>query len=89
MVPYFGRHSCKMFLKGKPVRFGFKIWCLCSSKGYLFYSLPYAGQEPNKKFSFLGLGGDVVLNLLSVVEKPINHQIFLTTFFRLLSYLCT
>ena len=81
MVPYFGRHSCKMFLKGKPVRFGFKIWCLCSSEGYLFYSLPYAGQEPNKKFSSLGLGGDVVLNSLSVVVKPINHQIFFDNFF--------
>ncbi|XP_050301648.1 piggyBac transposable element-derived protein 3-like [Anthonomus grandis grandis] len=30
MVPYFGRHSCKMFIKGKPVRFGFKLWCICS-----------------------------------------------------------
>lgn len=30
MVPYFGRHSCKMFIKGKPVRFGFKFWCLTS-----------------------------------------------------------
>ena len=48
---------------------------------FLFYSLPYAGQEPNKKFSSLGLGGDVVLNLLSVVEKPINHQIFFDNFF--------
>jgi hypothetical protein len=23
MVPYFGRHSAKMFIKSKPVRFGF------------------------------------------------------------------
>jgi|UniRef100_A0A2S2R041 DNA excision repair protein ERCC-6 len=23
MVPYFGRHSCKMYIKGKPIRFGF------------------------------------------------------------------
>lgn len=22
MIPYFGRHSCKMYMKGKPVRFG-------------------------------------------------------------------
>ena len=25
MVPYFGRHSCKMFIRGKPIRFGYKI----------------------------------------------------------------
>ena len=36
MIPYFGRHSCKMFMKGKSVTFGFKSWCLCSSDGYLF-----------------------------------------------------
>ncbi|KAK9700587.1 Transposase IS4 [Popillia japonica] len=26
LVLYFGRHSCKMFLKEKPVRFGFKLF---------------------------------------------------------------
>lgn len=31
MIAYFGRHSCKMFIKGKPIRFGFKYWDLCSS----------------------------------------------------------
>jgi len=25
MVPYFGRHGCKQFIRGKPIRFGFKI----------------------------------------------------------------
>ena len=25
MVPYFGRHSAKMFISGKPIRFGYKI----------------------------------------------------------------
>jgi len=24
MTPYFGRHSMKMFIRGKPIRFGFK-----------------------------------------------------------------
>ena len=80
MVPYFGRHPCKMFIKGKPVRFGFKLWCLCSSNGYLFYSLPYAGAQ-NKKHSELGLGGDVVMSLLSVVKQPLNHEIFFDNFF--------
>lgn len=36
MLPYFGRHSAKMFIKGKPVRFGFKMWCLAGSTGYFF-----------------------------------------------------
>lgn len=80
MVPYFGRHSCKMFIKGKPVRFGFKLWCLCSSDGYLFYTLPYAGAQ-NKNHSELGLGGDVVNNLLSVVKEPFRHKIYFDNYF--------
>ena len=34
MVPYFGRHSAKMFIRGKPIRFGYKNWVLASSDGY-------------------------------------------------------
>lgn len=44
MIPYFGRHNCKMFIRGKPIRFGFKLWCLCSDSGYLFHVIPYAGK---------------------------------------------
>ena len=36
MVPYYGNHGAKMFIKGKPIRFGFKLWCLCSSDGFPF-----------------------------------------------------
>lgn len=28
MIKYFGRHSCKQFIRGKPIRFGYKMWCL-------------------------------------------------------------
>lgn len=78
MVPYFGRHSCKMYLKGKPVRFGFKLWCLCSSGGYLYQFIPYAGASTEK--SPFGLGGQVVLNLLSVTDKK-AHRVFFDNFF--------
>nr|CAH7714195.1 unnamed protein product [Callosobruchus chinensis] len=39
----------------KPVRFRFKLWCLCSSDGYIFYSIPY-GVAQNQTHSNLGLG---------------------------------
>ncbi|KAK9730796.1 Transposase IS4 [Popillia japonica] len=75
MIPYFGRHSCKMFIKGKPVRFGFKLWCLCSSDGYLFYSLPYGGASMKNEKSSLGMGGQVVRDLLTTVKNSYSHQI--------------
>ena len=34
MELYFGRHSAKMFIRGKPIRIGFKNWVLASSDGY-------------------------------------------------------
>lgn len=79
MVPYFGRHSCKMYIKGKPVRFGFKLWCICSSSGYLYKFIPYAGAAENK--SDIGLGATVVLELLSIVKNPQNHNVFFDNFF--------
>nr|CAI5870114.1 unnamed protein product [Callosobruchus analis] len=36
--------------------------------------------DKNDKFA-KGLGGDVVMSLLSVVKKPVNHQIFFDNFF--------
>ena len=30
MVPYTGKHSIRMFMKNKPVRFGFKQWVMGS-----------------------------------------------------------
>jgi hypothetical protein len=41
MVPNFGSHSCKIFVRGIPVSFGFK--CLISVNGYLYQFLPYGG----------------------------------------------
>ena len=27
MVPYFGRHGYKQYIRGKPIRFGYTFWC--------------------------------------------------------------
>ena len=35
MIEYYGRHGCKQFIRGKPIRFGFKNWRLNSPNGYL------------------------------------------------------
>ena len=43
MVPYFGRHGCKQFIRGKPIRFGFKIWVLATKTGYCVQLQPYPG----------------------------------------------
>ena len=35
MCEYFGKHGCKQFIQGKPIRFGFKNWCGTTTLGYL------------------------------------------------------
>ena len=52
IVPYYGRHGAKQFIKGKPLRFGFKLWTLANSKGYAYHIQPYPGlAEKEEGFS--------------------------------------
>ena len=43
IIPYFGKHRAKQYLRGKPFRFGYKMWCLCDRLGYLIQCEPYQG----------------------------------------------
>ena len=45
LVPYYGRHSCKMFITGKPIRFSYKLWYVCGSDGHPYHIIPYQGKE--------------------------------------------
>lgn len=87
MVPYFGRHSCKMFIQNKPIRFGYKLWCLCSVEGYLYKVIPYGGAA-DKYDRQLGLGAEVVLRLLDIVENPQFHKVFFDNFFSSYYLMC-
>ena len=79
MVPYYGRHSCKMFIRGKPIRFGFKNWIICSPEGYPFKVIPYQGKEAIK--SGQPLGSRVVNKLCEILQDPERHEIFFDNFF--------
>jgi len=41
----FGRHSIKMFIRGKPIRFGYKIWCLCGPDYIIWSHLSPTGEH--------------------------------------------
>ena len=41
MVPYYGKHSAKQFIRGKPIRFGYKMWVLKTPLGYVIQFEPY------------------------------------------------
>ena len=62
LIPFFGRHTAKMFMRNKTVRFSFKTWCMYTDYGYLFQFIPYAQSGFT---SDLGREGSVVLGLMT------------------------
>ena len=65
IISYFGRHSAKMFIKGKPICFDFKILCLCGSDGYPHNIKIYQGKK--KKLQDQTLGSRVINNMVDVI----------------------
>ena len=35
LMKYYGHHTSKQFIRGKPVCYGFKNWSVCSPEGYV------------------------------------------------------
>ncbi|KAG8225279.1 hypothetical protein J437_LFUL001892, partial [Ladona fulva] len=66
---------------GKPIRFGFKLWCLSDSAGYLYHAEPYAGVDTDLPKTDLGQGGDVVLGLVDKCRVPPGMKVFFDNFF--------
>ncbi|XP_035206798.1 piggyBac transposable element-derived protein 3-like [Stegodyphus dumicola] len=84
IVRYYGHHTLKQFIKSKskPIRFGYKLWALCSNDGYCYNFALYCGKETNTSESDkLPLGTKVVLNLQSIVEDPKSHRVYFDNFF--------
>ena len=80
MIPYFGNHSAKQFIGGKPIRFGYKMWCLTTPLGYLVQFDPYQGASKTK-VKDVGMGGSVVLNLLSCLPKDVHFHVYFDSLF--------
>ena len=82
MIPYYGRHYAKQYIRGKPIRFGFKNWAICSSTGYMYGFDIYTGKQDGVHYEF-GLGGDVVLGLLDQISAPphAGHKIYFDNYF--------
>ncbi|KAK9754841.1 Transposase IS4 [Popillia japonica] len=55
MIPYYGKHYAKQYIRGKPIRFGFKNWACCTSSGYLLSFDIYMGKDNNENRAYLVL----------------------------------
>ena len=82
MVLYFDRHCAKVFIRAKPIRFGFKIWCLCGSDSYSYNIKIY--QRKEKKLQDKPLGSRVINNMVDVITANscvLLHEFYFDKFF--------
>ena len=64
MVRSKARFASRQYIRNKPVKWGFKLWCLCDShNGYTSSFSVYRGKNGEVRSSN-GLGYDVVLSLM-------------------------
>jgi len=84
MVPYYGRHSAKQYIPGKPIRFGYKVWSINTSLGYCMQLDPY--HCTGTTIPELGLGGSIVVMICSVLPSE-NYVVYLDNFFTSLLFL--
>ena len=82
MISYFGRHCAKQLLRGKPIRFDYKMWCLCDRLGYPIQCDPYQGACGTYDKE-LGVGASVVLDLVSKLPPDVPFKICGDRFFLL------
>ena len=71
-----------MYIKGKPIRFGYKIWCLCGNDGFPYHLQIYTGKGEERPTQ--PLGSRVVSTMEDVVEENCDvtrHKLFFDNFF--------
>ena len=74
MVPYREKHPIKQFIQNKHMRFGYKIWFICSTDGYPYNFQMYKGKEIGPKWE--ALGPRVVEDMASIIRhRDANEHI--------------
>lgn len=69
MIRYFGTNSMKQFIRGKPIRFGYKVWCLNTPKGYLVDFEVYQGKNPDSNETYDKSFGKATAPLMKFIDQ--------------------
>lgn len=81
MIPYYGRHSSKQYIRGKPVRYGFKVWSLCTSDGAGCWFEPYCGRSTRVEDHGLGQGPNVVIECVNKTQLSPGSELYFDNLF--------
>eukprot|EP00112_Aurelia_sp_Birch-Aquarium-sp1_P019240 Seg472.1 transcript_id=Seg472.1/GoldUCD/mRNA.D3Y31 product="PiggyBac transposable element-derived protein 3" protein_id=Seg472.1/GoldUCD/D3Y31 len=79
IIPYYGHHSCKMYHREKPIRFGFQFWVLAGDDGFPFHFEPYQGKS--KTTDGTPSGTKVVNGLVQCIDHPEKHFLYFDNLF--------
>ncbi|XP_030767353.1 piggyBac transposable element-derived protein 3-like [Sitophilus oryzae] len=69
MIKYYGRHPCKQFIRGKPIRFGYKMWALNTTSGYLVNCELYQGKNSLRHEVYEKDFGKAAAPFVSMLDK--------------------
>ena len=82
IVKYYGHNSLKQFIKGKPIRFGYKFWTMCGNSGHCYNFDMYCGKSRDGEMNdYLTSGSRVVIKMTNMVENPLSHSNFFDNLF--------
>lgn len=88
MIKYFGKSGLKQAIRNKPIRFGFKAWCLCTVSGYVvtfdLYQGKGVGQNNAENVAAVGAAGATLLDLVDLLpeeKKNLGYHFFADNFF--------
>ena len=88
MIKYFGKSGLKQAIRNKPIRFGYKGWCLCTVSGYLVVFDLYQGRgigiHHEENVAAVGAAGASLLDLMELLppeKRILNYHVFGDNFF--------
>ena len=84
MIRFKGRSSLKQYNLKKPIKRGYKLWCLAGNDGYVYCFDIYTGKKDSNVNTLkdFGLGGQVVMDLTSQLGlSGRNHKVTFDNFF--------
>lgn len=93
MVEYYGHHGCKQFIRGKPIRFGYKCWCMNLKNGYLINFEIYQGAIPNANLNHQKQFAKATAPLLQLIDelpqskKCLPYQFYFDNLFTSIKFL--
>ena len=82
MIPFKGISTLKQYMPLKPVKWGYKVHCLCGADGVVYDFIIYTGKiEPLSGEPDLGASSNVVVNLAETIPNDANHLLYFDRWF--------